>query len=52
MVHQLTEQLIKSETTAATDYLQTVATSQMLAGIQITTEALFGISAQCILATA
>lgn len=52
MVPFLSEQLIEAETTTATDYLQTAATSQMLTGIQITIEALFGLPAQCILATA
>jgi len=50
MVPLMTEQLIESDMTSATDYLQTMAASPTLAGIQITTEVIFGIPAQCILA--
>jgi nucleotide-binding universal stress UspA family protein len=46
MVSLMIEQLIESETTAATDYLQTMAASPKLAGIQTTTEVVFGIPAQ------
>jgi nucleotide-binding universal stress UspA family protein len=49
MAPLMTEQLIEAETTAATDYLQTMAASPMLAGIQTTTEVVFGIPAQHIL---
>jgi len=48
----VTEQLIESETSVATDYLQTVAASPSLAGIQTTTEVVFGIPTQYILAEA
>ncbi len=44
------EQQIESETTMATDYLQTIAASPELAGIQTTTGVVFGSPAQCILA--
>jgi nucleotide-binding universal stress UspA family protein len=46
----IAEQLIEAETTEATDYLQTMAASPKLAGIQTTTEVVFGIPAQYILA--
>jgi nucleotide-binding universal stress UspA family protein len=52
MVPQLTEQLIESETSSATDYLQTVVASPKLSGIETTIEVVFGISAQYILAEA
>jgi nucleotide-binding universal stress UspA family protein len=52
MVPLITDQLIESETTVATDYLQTMAASPTLAGIQTTTEVVFGIPAQYILAEA
>jgi len=52
MAPMVTEQLIESETSVATDYLQTVAASPSLAGIQTTTEVVFGIPTQYILAEA
>jgi nucleotide-binding universal stress UspA family protein len=48
----IAEQLIEAETTEAIDYLQTMAASPRLAGIQTTTEVVFGIPAQYILAEA
>jgi nucleotide-binding universal stress UspA family protein len=45
MAPLVTEQLIEAETSAATDYLQTMAASPALAGIQTTTEVVFGIPA-------
>ncbi len=52
MVPLLSEQVVESGTTAATAYLQTVTASPMLAGIQTTTEVVFGIPTQYILAVA
>jgi nucleotide-binding universal stress UspA family protein len=49
MAPLMTEQLIEAETATATDYLQTMAASPKLAGIQITTEVVFGVPAQDIL---
>jgi nucleotide-binding universal stress UspA family protein len=52
IVPQLTEQVIESEMTVATDYLQTVVASPKLSGIETTTEVAFGIPAQHILTSA
>ncbi len=48
----LMEQVIESQMVVATNYLQRVASSPLLEGIQTTTVAAFGIPAQYILATA
>jgi nucleotide-binding universal stress UspA family protein len=48
----LTEQVVETEIAESTSYLKTVATSQMLAGIETTTEVMFGTPAQHILAAA
>ena len=48
----LSEQEIESETTTATDYLQTMVALPVLDGIQVTTELAPGFPAQYILATA
>ncbi len=48
----LTEQVVEMEIAESTSYLNTVATSQMLAGIETTTEVMFGSPAQHILAVA
>jgi nucleotide-binding universal stress UspA family protein len=48
----LIEQVIETEMTIATDYLKTVAALPVLAGIQTTTEVVFGLPAQHILAVA
>jgi nucleotide-binding universal stress UspA family protein len=47
-----TGQMIESDMASANDYLKVVAASEVLAGIQTTTEVAFGLSAQCILARA
>jgi nucleotide-binding universal stress UspA family protein len=52
VVPMIAEQLIEAETTVVTDYLQTMAASPKLVGIQTTTEVVFGIPAQYILAKA
>lgn len=51
-VSLLTDRVIETERAEATDYLEMVATSQMLAGIQTTTEVMFGTPALHILAAA
>ena len=51
LVPVLSEQFIDAQMDEATAYLKTIA-KQMLAGIETTTEVLFGIPALCILATA
>jgi nucleotide-binding universal stress UspA family protein len=48
----VTEQSVESEIAQSTDYLKIVAASAVLTGIPTTTEAMFGLPAQCILATA
>lgn len=48
----LTDQVIETEMAEANDYLEMVATSQMLAGIHTTTEVMFGTPALHILAAA
>lgn len=48
----LTEQVIEEELAEATNYLETVSQSHTLAGINTTTEVLFGLPAQIILAIA
>lgn len=48
----MTEQSVEMEMAESTSYLNTVAASQMLAGIKTTTEVLFGLPAQHILAAA
>lgn len=47
-----TGQMIESDMASANDYLKVVAASEVLAGIQTTTEVAFGLSAQRILARA
>src|SRR5690348_1379264 len=47
-----TEQMIESELAEATSYLATVAQSEILSGIRVSTEVMFGLPAQDILATA
>jgi nucleotide-binding universal stress UspA family protein len=48
----MTGQVIESDMASANDYLKAVAASEVLAGIQTTTEVAFGIPAQYILARA
>jgi nucleotide-binding universal stress UspA family protein len=48
----MTEQVVETEIAESTSYLKTVASWQMLAGINTTTEALFGFPAPRILAAA
>lgn len=48
----VSEQSVEAEMDVATNYLNSVAVSPALKGIHITTEATFGLPAQCILTTA